>query len=284
MKEITLYLNGRFMPYSEAKIGVEDRGYQFADGVYEVIRVYDGRLFKMKEHMDRLETSAREIDIPLISRAELTDVCTELIRRNNLKKSSIYIQVSRGVCPRNHSVPCDIEPTLVIIGRDNDGPPAEYRKQGVKAITVPDDRWSRCYIKSTGLLPNILARRKAERAGAYEAVFIRDGFVTECSSCNAFIVESGALVTPPLTNYILAGVTRGAIIEIAESLGINVGEEPISLERMARADEIWVTGTITEIMPVVNLDGTTIGDARPGPVFSRVYAEYVASYTGGEIS
>ncbi|MGE5485574.1 MAG: D-amino-acid transaminase [Ignavibacteriales bacterium] len=282
MEEITAYLNGRFVPYGEAKIGVEDRGYQFGDGVYEVIRVYDGKPFRMKEHLDRLVRSAGGIGLSLPDRATLTGACMEIIRRNSLKGCSLYIQVSRGVCPRKHSIPCDIEPTVVIIGREISGPPAEYRANGVKAITVADDRWARCYLKTTNLLPNILAKQKAERAGAYEAIFVRDGFVTEGSSTNTFIVESGVLVTPALTNYILGGVTRAAVIEAARSLGIEVKEDPIPVERLLSADEVWATATVAEMMPIVNINGAGVGEGKPGPMFSGVYAAYVKMYSGGQ--
>jgi D-alanine transaminase len=277
---ITAYVNGRFLPLGEAAVGIEDRGYQFGDGIYEVVRVYGGTPFKMREHLDRLRRSARAIELDLPDLDRLTEDALELLKRNGLRECSLYIQVTRGVCPRKHTVPRGIAPTVVMTAREVAGFPAEYRSRGVKLITVPDDRWARCYIKTTNLLPNVLARSKAERAGAYEAVFVRDGFVMECSSSNLFIVESGALVTPPLTNYILAGVTRATVIQLAEELGIEVREEAVSLERLYRSDEVFVTGTVTEIVPAVDIDGTTVGTGKPGPVFSLLYRGYTGLTAG----
>ncbi|NPV72044.1 MAG: D-amino acid aminotransferase [Firmicutes bacterium] len=282
MDDMVVYLNGEFIPYSEAKIGIEDRGYQFGDGIYEVIRVYDGKPFALREHFERLTVSAREIELTLPDVSALERDALELLRRNDAKDCAIYIQISRGVTPRKHVIPFGLAPTVIMTAREAARYAPEVRFKGVKAITLPDDRWARCYIKSTNLLPNITAKLRAERAGAYEAVYLRDGFVTEGTHSNVFIAESGVLITPPLTNYILAGVTRTYVLDVARALGVPTREESISAERLAAAGEIMFTGTLTEIMPAVVLNGAPVGQGQPGPVFHRLYPKYLAVATGQE--
>ena len=279
MGGMVVYLNGEFIAYGEARIGIEDRGYQFGDGIYEVVRVYDGKPFALKDHLERLEASAKAIELALPDVSVLERDALELLRRNT-GDCSLYIQVTRGVQPRKHVIPFGLAPTVVMTAREAARCAPEVRFKGVKAITLPDDRWARCYIKSTDLLPNIMAKLKAERAGAYEAVYLRDGFVTEGTHSNVFIAESGVLITPPLTNYILAGVTRAYVIRVARLLGIPVKEESISADRLSAADELMFTGTLTEIMPAVVLNDAPVGSGQPGPVFHRLYPKYLAVATG----
>ena len=280
MAEMVVYLNGKFMPYDEAKVGIEDRGFQYADGIYEVIRVYDGKPFRLEDHFDRLEMSAKAIELDLPDLEKLKADAMELLRLNGSREASLYIQVTRGPAVRKHEFPAEAQPTVVMMAREVTGYPQEYRRNGVKAITVPDDRWAKCYIKSVSLLPNVLAKEKAKRAGAYEAIFIRDGFLMEGSHSNVFVVESGVLKTPPLTNYILAGVTRQVVLEIANDLGVPWFEESIPLDRLLKADEVFFTGTVTEIMPVVSIDGKVIGSGVPGPLAMKLHEAFVKVVKG----
>ena len=273
MSEI-VYLNGRFVPYEQALVPVEDRGNLFADGVYEVIRFYGGHPFVMKAHMERLARSAREIRLPAIDVAALTEAGLEAVRLNRVEDGSLYIQVSRGPAPRNHAFPPDPKPTVFMIARPLARPDRSLVERGVACISVPDIRWMRCDIKSIGLLPNVLAKQQAKEAGAYEALFVRDRIVTEGTSSNVFAVRGGELITHPDGGHILPGITRRLILAIAKEEGIPVVEEPLRAEELGSVDELLISGTTTEVMGVVSVDGKTIGDGRPGPVTKRIQAHY----------
>lgn len=264
---LTVYLNGRFIPYEEAVIPVEDRAFLLADGIYEVVRVYQGRPFQMEAHLRRLARSAREIRLPELDLAELDRVSRELLTINNLTEATVYLQVSRGAYnPRTHAFPTGpVSPTILAIAR-----PASRNSQGqergVKAVTTPDNRWARCDIKSISLLPNVMAKQKAAEAGAYEAIFVKDGFAIEGSSSNFMAVLDGEIRTYPLSNYILGGITREVVLDLARSLGYPVREEPIPVEALARCSELWVTSTTSEVMPIVEIDGRQVGDGKVGPI------------------
>lgn len=275
-----VYFNGEFMPISEAHISIEDRGYQFADGVYEVIAVYNGRPFKLAEHFERLEHSAQALEIEVSDYQRLIDDSKELLKKNQIADAKLYIQVTRGTVTRAHAYPDNLQPNIVMTVRPLNRPPEEYFRSGVKAITLPDDRWSRCYIKSIALLPNILAKKKAKRAGAFEAILVRDGFAMEGTSSNLFIVSDGTIITPPATNYILNGITRRTIIELAGELGLPVAERSISRDDLMDADEVFLTGTTTEVMPVVEVDGSKIGNGLPGPMTGTLQKHYENLVTG----
>ncbi|NPV71154.1 MAG: D-amino-acid transaminase [Firmicutes bacterium] len=278
-----VYVNGRFVRYCEATVSIEDRGYQFADGIYEVIRVYGGKVFMLDEHLQRLARSAAAIDLPLPDLTALRRDALELLTRNGFPDSIIYIQVTRGACPRRHQYPDGLAPTVVMTARKMDMHPARFRQEGVSVISVADDRWARCHIKSISLLSNILAKQKAHKQGAFEAIYVRDGFVTEGTNTNVFVVEDGAIVTPPLTNYILPGVTRRAVLNLAARLAIPRREEPVSVDRLFAATAVFLTGTTTEVMPVVSIDGRPVGDGRPGPVASCLFEGYMdLAYREGE--
>lgn len=268
---LTVYVNGRYVPYEEAVVPVEDRSFLLADGIYEVARVYAGRPFKMKEHLLRLARSARELRMPEPDLAEIERVSYELLSVNNLSEATVYIQVSRGAYnPRTHAFPSgEIKPTVVVIARPYNHNPAG-QQDGVKAITTPDQRWARCDIKSVSLLPNALAKQKAAEAGAYEAIFVRDGYAIEGSSSNFMAVLDGEIRTYPQCNYILGGITRDVVLELARELGYTVREEGIPVEALSRCTEMWVTSTTSEIMPIVEIDGHVVGDGRPGPVAKRL--------------
>jgi len=261
-----VYLNGAFVPYEEAKIGVEDRAVQFADGVYEVVRYYGGVPFRMKEHMERLVKSAAGIELPIPPVSEIQAAMDELVRRLGPGDAAVYLQISRGTTPRVQGIPQGLKPTVIAIARPTK---SERPVPELKAVTQSDDRWARCNLKTTMLLPAMLARQRAARLGAGDAVFLRDGFVTEATASNVFAVIKGEVVTPPLSNYLLAGVTRGALLDLYEQNGIAAREALVSEEELRTADEIFLTSTNGELRPVVELDGRKVGAGTTGPVFKR---------------
>ncbi|WP_273381034.1 D-amino-acid transaminase [Symbiobacterium thermophilum] len=282
----TVYLNGQYVPYEEAKIPVEDRAFLFADGIYEVVRVYGGRPFDLEPHLRRLARSARELRLPEPDPEGLTRVTHELIRRNGVDEGTVYYQISRGVhAPRAHAFPGQpVEPTVLVLTHpltpEAVAAGERRRQEGVTAITVPEQRWARCDIKSVSLLPNVLAKQQAAEQGAYEALFVRDGFVIEGSSSNVFAVIDGAIVTYPACNYILNGIARQRVIRDARSLGYTVLEQGIPLAALDRCQELFVTSTTSEVTPVVAVDGRPIGDGKVGPVVRALQQAYRAAARG----
>jgi D-alanine transaminase len=272
------YVNGQYIPQSQAFIHIEDRGYQFADGIYEVCVVVDGRYWDMQGHLARMVRSLNELsmDAPMDMRA-LKVVMGEVVRRNRLKNALVYMQVTRGVAPRNHAFPAaGTPPALVITARRFDFNQSDAKAaKGIAVITQPDIRWGRVDIKTVGLLPNALAKEAATKAGAAEALLVRDGYVTECSASNAWIVDkTGALVTHPKSNAILGGITRQTAIACAEELQIKVIERPFTLEEAKAAPEAFLTSATSFVMPIVTIDGVTIGSGAPGPVATRLREAY----------
>ncbi|MCB2010818.1 MAG: D-amino-acid transaminase [Geminicoccaceae bacterium] len=271
------YVNGRYVPVGARAIAIEDRGYQFADGIYEVIRVIDGKAGDLDRHLDRLERSLRELAIePPMSRAALCAVIGETLRRNRLRHAVVYIQISRGIAPRNHIVPASGRASLVVTVRRARLPSPHEVDAGCRVIAMPDERWHRCDIKSIGLLPNLLARTKAHREGAREAWLVDDdGFVTEGSSSNAWIVDGeGRLVTRPAGTEILGGITRSVVLELARKLGIEVVERPFTLEEAKGAREAFLTSTSSLVMPVVQIDDSIVANGVPGSITRQLQAEY----------
>jgi len=272
MSDNIVWLNGNWLPYPEAHIAIEDRGFLLADGVYEVVRYYSGRGFKLDRHMARLARSCAALEISLPYReADLASLTNEIVARNRLSDGTVYIQITRGAGPRVHHFPGDIPPTTLMLANAINPLPAAYWTEGVACISVPDERWARCYIKSISLLPNVLAKEQARRGGCYEAIFIRDGFLTEGSSSNILCVRNGVLITPPLTNYILPGISRAMALEVAADLSIPVRLEAVSLNDLRHCDEIMVASTRAEVLPVVRLDGQPVGNGKPGPIQARLY-------------
>lgn len=263
--------NGKITEQAEISINIEDRGYQFGDGVYEVIRVYNGSLFTGDEHLQRLFESADSIQIKIpYSISEMKKQLLKLVEENKLLFGIIYLQVTRGVSQRNHLFPsADAEPVYVAYTREMQIPLAAMEK-GVTVITVEDIRWLRCDIKSLNLLPNLLAKQKASEAGCFEAIQHRDFTVTEGSSSNVSIVVDGKIKTHPATNLILNGITRKVILEISRKYGLEFNEETFSVEEMLNADEVFLTGTTTEIMPIIEIDKRKIGNGKPGPVTKQL--------------
>lgn len=273
------YVNGRYRPLLSETVAPEDRGYQFADGVYEVIKVLRGVFCDLERHLDRLQRSLAALEIaPPMGRRALVSVLGETLRRNRLSDALVYLQVTRGSAPRNHLFPKSARPSLVVTVRRPAFPRAREREEGVGVITLPDLRWGRCDIKSISLLPNVLARQSAGAAGCREAWLIdRDGRVTEGSASNAYIVDgSGRLITHPLSERILGGVTRSVVLELARDEGIEVVEEPFSLDEARRAREAALTSTSSWLLPVTAIDGRPVSNGMPGHVVRRLMDRYAA--------
>ncbi len=273
-----VYLNDRFLPKKDARVSPDDRGFLFADGAYEVIRSYSGKLFKIEEHYQRLGRSLHELRITPPDMAKLTDAAEELIRVNNLANGDavLYVQVTRGVAPRKHAFPEEeIRPT-VYLSAGPFRPSPEKWERGVRIILVADIRWSRCDIKSIALLPNVLASQEAKARGAEEAVFVREGVVTEGAHTNFCAVFDGQLVTHPQSSHILAGITRKVVLDLCYELQIPCQESPIGQRELRKASEAVIIGTTTEIMPVVQVDDWKVGDGEPGPVTRKLQEAFRA--------
>jgi D-alanine transaminase len=274
------YVSGRFVRQAEATVSIEDRGFQFGDGVYEVWAVMDGRLADAEGHFVRLERSLGELAIPMpMSRAALTVALRETVRRNRVRWGTVYLQVTRGAARRDHVFPAaPVAPTVVISARAADPAAAEARAaRGAGAITLPESRWSRCDIKSVNLLPNVLAKQAAREAGAFEAWFVDSGgLVTEGASSNAWIVDQeGVIRTRDLGANILRGVTRLSLLDVAREAGYAVEERPFTVDEALSAREAFMTGAGTLLMPIVSLDGRPIGNGHPGEVARTLRAAYI---------
>jgi D-alanine transaminase len=270
MSRIT-YVNGLYVPHAEAAVHVEDRGYQFADGVYEVCEVRGGKMVDERRHMERLVRSLGEIHIRLpMPLAALGVVLRETIRRNRVRDGLVYLQVTRGVARRDHYFPDpSTPPSIVVTARASDPAKAEATAaQGIGVITVPENRWDRVDIKTVGLLPNVLAKEQAKAAGAREAWFVdKEGRVTEGGSTNAWIVTAeGRIVTRPAEAGILRGITRTVVFEVAEKLQLRIEERAFTVAEVLAAREAFITAASTIVMPVVRIDGHPVGEGRPGPV------------------
>ncbi len=277
MTQEIVYLNGSFLPVHEAHVSVMDRGFLFGDGVYEVIPVYGGRAFRLEHHLQRLDLSLHgiRIDNPL-DHGQWADILTALIRHNGGGDQSIYLQVTRGVAPRrDHAFPAGVQPTVFAMSTPLSEPGAAVQN-GVAAVTVDDIRWKHCNIKAITLLPNVLMRQQALDAGAAEAILLRDGYATEGSASNLFIVHDGVVITPPKSNLLLPGITRDLAVELCQANHIPCREADISDAELRRADEIWVSSSTREVVPVTQLDGVPVGDGRPGPLWQRISALYIA--------
>ena len=277
------YVNGRYLPHREAQVHIEDRGYQFADAVYEVVPVVQGTLVDEDMHLDRLERSLDELRIAMpMSRQALEMTSRELMRRNGLTNGFLYMQVSRGVAPRDHKFPKRARPALVMTTRQTKPHSEAMLSKGVSVITLPDIRWKRCDIKSISLLPNVLAKQQAADEGAYEAWMIdADGMVTEGTSTNAWIVtKDNRLVTRCASNAILNGVTRLSLLSIAESNGVELEERSFSVEEALEAREAFLTSSTNFVMPVTAIDGKPVGNGHPGLLTMKLRAGYM-DYAAG---
>jgi D-alanine transaminase len=276
------YVNGRYVPHDLAVVHVEDRGYQFADAIYEVCEIYGGAPLDEVRHMQRLERSLRELSIPLpLGLPALGVILREVVRRNRVAEGYVYIQVSRGVAPRDHPFPTTpVRPSLVVTAKSIgfDGRDARARK-GVAVITAPDIRWGRVDIKTVGLLPNVLAKQGAREQGAYEAWLVdRDGNVTEGASTNAWIVNAkGTLVTRHADAAILRGVTRMVLLDVAAKRNVAFEERSFSVKEALAAREAFLTSATNGVMPIVQIDGKKIGSGKPGPVATALRAGLISA-------
>jgi len=258
------YLNGKILPIEKATVPIEDRGYQFGDAVYDFIASFKGRMFCVEEHLDRLDRSMRALDFPPVSKNSVRDALIDLFDKAMIERAGIYIQISRGVAPRNHGFPqTDGVQTVMTLRKLSETHP--YVHKGVAAVTLKDFRWGRCDIKTVQLLPNVLAKQKALNNGAYDAIFVSGkGVVREATSSNVFILSGGKAVTHPLTPNILPGVTRIIILNICREKKIPVEERFYQVEELYGADEVFLTGTVTEVTPVVTVDGRPVGEGSVG--------------------
>ena len=270
-----IYLNGEFMPIENAMIPVLDRGFIFGDGVYEVIPVYSRQPFRLDEHLRRLQASLDSIRLANPhDENEWREVIGRLVELNEPEDQSLYLQVTRGVAKRDHAFPKQIRPTIFIMSNPLVTPPAAQIENGVAVITAVDNRWLRCDVKSTALLPNVLLRQLSVDAGCAETILLRDGMLTEGSATNVFVVIGGVLLAPPKSNLMLPGITYDVVLELAEANGVALEVRSISEAELRNADEVWITSSSREVLPVTMLDGKAIGNGRPGPVFERVYQLY----------
>jgi D-alanine transaminase len=272
-----VYLNGAFLPQEQAVVSVLDRGFLFGDGVYEVIPAFGGHLFRLGQHLDRLDASLTAIRLhnPL-PRDTWREVLNQLLEHNGGGDQSIYLQVTRGPGTRDHAFPPHPEPTVYAMSNPLAPVPRQMLEQGVGAVTRQDIRWTHCHVKAIALLPNVLLRQEAIDEGAYEAILIRDGEVTEGAASTVFVVRAGVLHTPPKSAFLLPGITRDLVLGLAAADGIPCREVRIPATDLQNADEIWLTSSTKEILPVTRLDGHPVGAGRPGPLWSRMHGLYQA--------
>ena len=259
------YLNGQFFPLEDIRVHPEDRGFLFGDGVYEVIRTYRGKPAFWDDHYTRLAKSAGEIQVPLpFDRKTFEGIILSGIRQSGLNDLKVYVQVTRGVAPRDHAFPDSCEPTVFMSFKAIGPLPSSLLDSGIAVITVPDIRWGRCDIKSLNLLPNVLAKQRAKEARVFEAIFIRDSMVMEGATSNIFMVHEGRVCTPLINHQVLAGVTQQHVIQLVRDLGKKLDCRPILLDELLASDEVFLTGTTIEVLPVVTIDGCRVGEGKPG--------------------
>lgn len=273
------YLNGQFLPIEEAKVPALDRGFLFGDGVYEVIPVYAGKLFRFKQHIARLENSLDGISLPLAqSLQDWADICHQLLTHNQLDNASIYLQITRGTySERNHDFPQNPTPTIFAMLSplpEVQPVPSNSDLQGISAITAEDIRWQRCDIKAITLLANCMLKQQALECSANDTILVRGGVAYEATSSNLFIVRDGVIITSPLSEHLLPGITRDFLLWLAEQHGILSEQRLIPEHELLQADEIWLTSSTKEIRPVTRLNNVTIGDGTAGPVWRQMYDHY----------
>ncbi len=278
-----VYLNGEYLPRHEAKLSVDERGFFFGDGVYEVTRAVDGRLFESARHLKRLARGLRELRLePALSLDEIEAVSLELLKRNDITsgEGTVYLQITRGAAPRTHHFPPAGTPCTVFLSAQRFALPSDKRATGVSVVTYPDIRWSRCDIKTVNLLAAVMAKQHAVDHGVFEAIFVRESAITEGSHTNVFGVIDGELRTYPASNLILPGITRDVVIEVAREIGVPVNETPFHLHHLPQLQEAFLTGTTTDVMPIVSIDGTPVGDGTPGKVSMQLYDALAARIYG----
>jgi D-alanine transaminase len=269
-----VYLNGEFLPLEEARIPVLDRGFIFGDGVYEIIPVFARHLFRFPEHWERLEKSLNHIKLPNpLSKEQWIEILETVIARNESEDQAIYLQITRGPAKREHNFPANVNPTVFIMSEPLETKPPPTN---AKAITCADTRWQQCDIKSIALLANVLLRQQAVEQGSVEAILIRDGYVMEGAASNVFIVTDGTAITPPKNQFILPGITRDLILEVMKAAQLPIREANIPEALLRNADEIWITSSTREIIPITMLDDKPVGTGEPGQLWSQVLQLYQA--------
>jgi D-alanine transaminase len=269
----TVYLNGEFLPADKAKVSVYDRGYLLGDGVYEVIPVYAGKAFLLSRHLQRLQNSLDGVRIENPhSDEQWIQIIDELIANNNGGDQSLYLQVTRGVAPRDHIFPIGVAPSVFMMSNPLQPVAESWKTEGIKAITTADIRWMRCDIKAITLLANSLMKQLAQDAGAQEALLIRDNYLTEGSASNAYAVIDGVVFTAPKDEKVLPGITRDLIIELAAQADMPLHERAVSESALRNADEIWISSSTKEVVPVTLLDGEIVGNGKPGPIWQQMHA------------
>jgi len=282
MTEVT-YLNGNLVSPDKAVISVNDRGFLFGDAIYEVLRSYNGRLWAFDRHMQRLERSLTAIDMGYVRVDRIATAVRETYAASGIPDALLYLQITRGVAPRSHTYTRDLEPTILITVRDISASLSEVDEGGMTAITCPDLRWRRCDIKSTNLLPNILAKTEAHDCGAYEAILVHpDGYITEGSSTSVFWTRDGVVATIFLGPEVLPSVSRGIVVEIVKDRNIPFTEERISLGDFREVEEIFLASTTPEVCPIIELDGNSVGNGRAGPMAQQLREEFRARVEAGD--
>lgn len=272
----TVFLNGEFLPPAEAKVPVLDRGFILGDAVYEVVPAYGRRLFRLREHLARLRNSLASVRITdPYNETRWTELLQTVVDRNPWPDQTVYLQVTRGVAPRDQNFPePPVPPTVLIMSSPLRQPSDAQRAEGLRVITREDYRWLRCDIKTTSLIANCLLRQEATDVGAAEVILLRDGHVTEASSANVFIVKGGVILVPPKDHLILSGITYDLVLELARTERLPFEMRDITLAELYAADEVWLSSSIREVVPVTQVDGMPVGDGAPGPVYQTMYALY----------
>lgn len=268
-------MNGEFLPAEQAKVSVFDRGFLLGDGVYEVIPVYEGHSFQLIGHLERLQASLDGVRMnnPM-THIEWQTIIEQLIERNGGGNQSLYLQVTRGVAPRDHVFPQGVKPTAFVMSNPLLAVEEKYKKEGVAAITLPDIRWQNCNIKAITLLPNSLLKQQALEAGAQEALLIRDGYLTEGAASNAYVVIKGTIYTSPKDEKVLPGITREVVIALAAQAGIPLLEQAVTLNELKYADEVWISSSTKEVLPITLLDDDKVGNGFPGPIWQQIDTLY----------
>ncbi|CAE6517479.1 D-alanine transaminase [Nitrosomonas nitrosa] len=281
-----IYLNGKFLPIEQAYIPVLDRGFIFGDGVYEVIPVYSRKPFRLTDHLSRLQHSLDGIRLKNPhSDEQWRELLEQVIACNEGEDQYLYLHITRGVAKRDHAFPVGISPTIFIMSNPLPAPPPEMLQKGIPAITARDNRWGRCDIKAISLLPNVLLRQLAIDSGAMETILLRDGYLTEGAASNIFIVKNHVLLTPPKSHLMLPGITYDVVLELAQGHAIPYEIRAVSEQEIRLADEILLTSSTKEVMPIVSLDGKPVGTGEPGPIYkqlSQCYQQYKASIMRGQ--
>ncbi len=279
------YLNGSFCPIEEARVSIEDRGFQFGDGVYEVIVTYAGKPFLLSDHMKRLRTSAGAIGLPYdFDGQPLEPIVEEGLRRTGLADAIVYIQLTRGAASRSHVYEDGMTPTVVMTFKPFESLPESLRENGVAVMTVPEMRWAKCFIKAITLLPNILAKNEAKHRGFFDAIFVTDkDEVRESTAANVFVVRNGAMRIPPRNESILHGITQGFIMKCAESINLPLEEGRVTLDDLLNADEVFLSSTTVEVLPVTRIDKTVVGSGQAGPVSLRMFEAFRARSRGDSL-